>query len=82
MTAGFWLAVGVVPIATIWSESDLRWIGFITFWGWVLILWIVTWLISGLSFKDWLSCICFSGVRKIARWMTKMSKELGDTASY
>lgn len=52
------------------------------FWGWVIICWIVSFLISGLSFKEWKSNVMFYGVRKLSRSMTKLSKEAGDNKTY
>ena len=39
----------------------------------------ISFFISGVSFKDWLSNVVYCGVRKLARSMTKLSKEKGET---
>lgn len=82
LAVGFWLAVIVIPVASIFSESEYGWIGMPVFWGWVLILWVISFLVSGLSFKEWRSNVMFSGVRKLSRAMTKLSKDKGDDKTY
>lgn len=49
------------------------------FWGWLLIVWIVSFVVSKLTFKQWSSDIMFYGVRKLARALTKLSRPKGDT---
>lgn len=51
----------------------------LAFWEWVIILWIVSFIISRLTFKEWVSNIAFYGVRKLSRSMTKLSKVKGES---
>ena len=79
---GFWLAVIVIPIGSIFSESSDGWVGLVVFWGWMLIVWAVSFFVSKLSFSEWLSAIAFTGVRKLSRTMSKLSKNIGDEKVY
>ena len=78
LAGGYWLAVFACPIAAIFSESSEGWIGMVAFWGWLIIVWIVSFIVSKLTCKEWVSNIMFYGVRKLARSMTKLSKNIGD----
>lgn len=82
LTAGFWTAAVITPICAIFSESSDGWIGLIAFWAWMLLVWAVSFFVSGLSFSEWLSNVAFCGVRKISRVMTKLSKNAGTTERY
>ena len=82
LAAGYWSAIFIIPIASIFSESEDGWIGMPVFWAWILIVWVVSWLVSGLKFGEWKSNVMFYGVRKLSRGMTKLSKTAGDTQSY
>lgn len=79
LAAGYWFAVFVCPIAAIWSESSQGWVAMVVFWVWMLIVWTVSFAVSKVSFSVWLSNVAFSGVRKLSRAMTKLSKNKGDT---
>lgn len=48
------------------------------FWVWLLVLWIVSFFVSRLTFREWKSNVMFYGVRKLSRAMTKLSKNKGD----
>ena len=50
LAAGFWSACIIIPAVSIFSESDQGWIGMPAFWGWVIICWIISFFVSGLSF--------------------------------
>jgi len=80
LTAGFWLNCIATPIGSIFSESSEGWIGMVVFWAWMLIVWAVSFLVSGLAFSEWMSCVAFCGVRKLSRVMTKLSKFKGDAS--
>ena len=82
LASGFWSACFIIPIASIFSESDKGWIGMPVFWVWMCVVWVVSFLVSGLSFAEWKSNVMFYGVRKLARSMTKLSKEKGDNKTY
>lgn len=82
LAAGFWSAAILTPAISIFSESSEGWIGLIAFWVWMLILWPISFFISGLSFKEWKSNVMFYGVRKLSRAMTKLSKDKGDNKTY
>ena len=79
LAIGYWVGVFVVPIASIFSESNYGWVGMIAFWGWLLILWVVSFVVSKVTFREWKSNVMFYGVRKLSRSMTKLSKARGDT---
>ena len=51
----------------------------VVFWIWMLIVWTVSFVVSKVAFKTWLSNVAFSGVRKLSRAMTKLSKNKGET---
>ena len=78
LAVGYWVGVIVIPLASIFSDSSEGWIGLIAFWVWVLICGLVSFLVSGLKFGEWISNIAFFGTRKLARFMTKLSKYVGD----
>ena len=82
LAAGYWVAVFAVPIGSVFSDSGSGWVGMPIFWGWLIIVWIVSFIVSKLSFAEWRSNIMFYGVRKLSRAMTKLSKASGDTKIY
>ena len=82
LTTGYWLGVVVIPIASVFSESEYGWVGLVAFWAWMLIVWAVSFFVSKLSFGEWLSACAFTGVRKLSRTMAKLSKTEGDTKVY
>jgi len=57
---------------------DFSWVGIIVVWILIIAVIIISWLLSGLSFGDWLPAVGLYGVRKLARAMTKLSKKEGD----
>lgn len=75
---GFWVAVLVIPAASVFSGSSEGWIGLPAFWAWMLIIWIVSWKLSKATFSEWLSNVGFSGVRKLSRFMVNLSKLQGE----
>ena len=82
LAAGFWSAALIIPIVCLFSESGDGWVGMPVFWVWMLVLWGISWLVSGLSFGEWKSNIACYGVRKLSRSMTKLSKTAGDNKHY
>jgi hypothetical protein len=82
LAAGYWVGALVFPIVGIFSGSDNGWVAMPAFWGYMLIVWGVSWGVSGLSWGLWRSNVAFYGVRKLARSMTRLSKEPGDTKDY
>lgn len=82
LTAGYWVAVIACPVASVFSGSDQGWIGLVAFWAWMLIVWAVSFFVSKLSLSEFISEICFCGVRKLSRAMVKLSKKEGDTKVY
>ena len=82
LAGGFWAGAFIIPIASIFSDTEYSWVGMPAFWGWMIIVWIVSFCVSGVSFSDWKSKVMFYGVRKLSRSMTKLSKEKGDTKTY
>ena len=54
----------------------------VVFWVWLCVVWLVSFLISKLTFKEWVSNVMFYGVRKLSRAMTKLSKNKGDDKVY
>lgn len=78
LTVGYWVAVIVIPIASVWSDSSEAWIGLVVFWAWMLVVWAVSFFVSKLPFGEWLSSCAFTGVRKLSRSMSKLSKLDGD----
>jgi len=79
---GYWSAVFIIPCASIFADTSESWIGLIAFWGWLIIVWVVSFFLSGLTVHDWVSNIMFYGVRKLSRSMTKLSKTAGDNKTY
>ena len=75
---GYWFTVFSCPIGAVFSDSSYGWVGMIAFWIWLIIFWVVSFAVSGMTFKDWKSNIMFYGVRKLSRSMTKLSKTKGD----
>jgi len=82
LTVGFWTGVVVIPVAAVFSESEYGWVGLVAFWAWMLIVWAVSFFVSKVSFGEWLSAVAFTGVRKLSRTMSKLSKKQGDTKQY
>merc|ERR1711957_399376 len=82
LAVGYWVAVFACPIGAIFSESSAGWVGMPVFWGWMIIVWIVSFIVSKLSFKEWRSNVMFYGVRKLSRAMTKLSKNEGDNETH
>ena len=82
LTAGFWVAAVACPVGSIFSKSSDGWIGLIAFWAWMLLVWAVSFFVSGLAFPEWLSNVAFCGVRKVSRVMTKLSKTRGDAVRH
>ena len=80
LTVGYWVGVIAIPAITVFTE--VAFIGLIVFWGWMLVIWAVSFCISKLSFSEWLSACAFTGVRKLSRSMSKLSKNEGDTKIY
>ena len=78
LAASYWSGAILIPLVCIFSEAENGWLGLVLFWVWMIIMWGVSWAISKLSFKQWLSNIAFYGVRKLSRSMTKLSKKPGD----
>lgn len=60
--------------------SENAWIGPLTFWVIVVISGVVSKSVAGMDWKTWFKTICFAGVRKLSRTMTKLSKEVGQDA--
>jgi len=79
---GYWTAVFIIPIASIFADTAESWLGLVFFWVWIVIVCVISFFISGLTWKEWRSNVMFSGVRKLSRAMTKLSKEAGDTKTY
>jgi len=78
LAGGYWVAVFACPIGAVFSDSSAGWVGMPVFWVWLIIIWIVSFVLSGMTFRDWKSNIMFYGVRKLSRAMTKLSKNKGD----
>lgn len=78
LAIGYWLNVFFCPIGAVFSGSSYGWVGMISFWFWMILIWIISFIVSRLSFKKWLSNIAFYGVRKLSRAMTKLSKTKGE----
>ena len=79
LTAGYWLLAVGLPLISIFALEEYGWVGLVAFIPCLLIVWAISFFISGVSFKDWLSNVVYCGVRKLARSMTKLSKEKGET---
>lgn len=82
LAGGFWTAAIIIPFVCLFSESGDGWVGMPVFWGWLLIVWGISWLVSGLPFGEWKSNIACYGARKLSRSMTKLSKTPGDRKTY
>merc|ERR1711994_992246 len=78
LAGGYWVAVFACPIGAVFSDSSAGWVGMPVFWVWLIIIWIISFVLSGMTFRDWKSNIMFYGVRKLSRAMTKLSKNKGD----
>lgn len=78
LAIGYWVGVFACPLGSIFSESSEGWVGMPVFWGWLILIWIVSFAVSKLTFAEWKSNIMFYGVRKLSRSMTKLSKNQGD----
>lgn len=70
----FWPLVLLLPPISIWGLGENAWIGMVLFWVLLLITFIVSFAVSGLKIGDWYNEVMFSGVRTLARAMTKLSK--------
>lgn len=77
LIAGYWFPLLVLGPVSIWGLEGMSWLGFIIFWTIHLISFIVAWFQSGEPFGKFYYGIYLYGVRKLARAMTKLSKEKG-----
>ena len=57
-------------------------VGPIVFWVIFVVVCIGSWLVSGLTYGEWVKTVFFAGVRKLSRDMTKLSKFVGDKKHY
>lgn len=76
---GFWAPLVIISILTFALMDDKWLIGFLVFIGIEIVVAIVSFFTSGLSYKEWHVNVAFSGALRLSRTMTKLSKEKDDT---
>ena len=80
LAVGYWLSLLILgPVSLFVLPDEFMWIGIAAFWLIVAISAVLSWYLSGLKFKQWYDTIGLYGVRKLARAMSKLSREPGCT---
>ena len=75
---GYWITLPIIGLLSFFViPGSLAWLGPVLFWLIVIMAGGVSCVVSGLGLKGWFKTVCFSGVRKLSRAMTKLSKEIG-----
>ena len=70
---GFWVSTELPIIIAIFGIDKKVWIGVIIMFALYILVFIVSWKLSKLTFKEFIKLLPFSGVRKIARHMTLLT---------
>ena len=78
LAIGYWSSLLLVGIIFVFSSEDYLYVAPILFWVILIIVCIASWMISGMTFKEWFHTIAMYGVRKLSRAMTKLSKLEGE----
>ena len=83
LTAGYWFTLAIMgPVSFFVIPKEQILLGPIIFWVIFIVFCIGSWMISGLTYGEWVKNVFFAGVRKLSRDMTKLSKFEGDIAQY
>lgn len=73
---GYWAPLIILGIVGNFIEDDMALpISILAFWIIQIIVWVVSWLSSGLSIKDWYKKVFFYGARDLAIMISKGSME-------
>lgn len=75
---GYWTPYVLLGILAYHVFPDSSWVSMPVFWAIQIIVWLVSWLTSKLRFCDWYDFVFLSGVRALARSMSKLSKKSED----
>ena len=81
LALGYWVGLVVLAISSFFAFEAYHigeGYGILIFWCWMLCVWVVSLLTSQLSFCEWYSNVAFTGVRKLSRDMSKLSKRAGN----
>lgn len=71
---GYWAVLAPLAWLAYFAYPDYSWTSIPTFWGCQVIVWLVSFFSSQLSFIQWYREIFFYGVRPIAHHMITISK--------
>ena len=72
---GYWLPLIILGPLTMWAMQGFQIVGLLLFWVIQIIVFIVSWKLSGESCGEWFKIIALCGVRQIGLAMTKLSRE-------
>ena len=78
LAIGFWGSLIVLGLATFITFPEHWYFGMIGFWVLHIATCLISWLISGLSLMDWHHTVGMSGVRKLSKTMTRLSRSTDD----
>jgi hypothetical protein len=78
LAIGYWSSTILIPCLSVFTEAEKGWIGLIIFVPILIMFWVISFFLSGLSFGEWKSNIACYGVRKLSRSMTKLSRNPGE----
>ena len=79
LVAAYWVPLLIIGPVSIWGLGDMALYGIVIFWAIQICGFIAAWLASGMKLGEFFFGIYLYGVRKLARAMTKLSKEAGST---
>ena len=69
---GYWVPNLILAVFGAWKFIPLIWC-IVAFWAWMILVWIVSWLISGLSFGEWVRKVMFYGIDSLATSISALS---------
>jgi uncharacterized protein YacL len=74
---GYWVTLFVAGIMTFTLIPDKFYYGMLAYWVTQIVTIIVSWRLSGLSYKEWHFTVAMYGVRKLSRTMTQLTRAKG-----
>lgn len=69
---GYWVPNLVLAILGAWEVIPLIWC-IVAFWANMIAIWILSWLLSGLSFGEWVRKVMFFGIDSLATSISALS---------
>jgi hypothetical protein len=74
LVCGYWFFINVMPWPAYFGYVDESWASIPAFWGCVVVVWVVSFFTSRLSFVNWYNHVFFYGAMPIANHLVLLQK--------